>query len=401
MNSSLTDNAQGNAVAVPLLDLKLQYASIKGELDAAMLGVAASQQFILGSEVEKLEIEIAAYSRAPFAVGCASGSDALLLALMALDVKAGDEVLCPSYTFFATAGAISRLGGVPVFADIDPATYNMDPRAARNAAKKCKRLKAIIPVHLFGLCADMPAYESLACDLGVPLIEDAAQAIGSEDETGRRAASIGAIGCLSFFPSKNLGCFGDGGMVTAKDALTAEKMRVMRVHGMQPKYFHKYVGINSRLDALQAAVLRVKLKYLDAWTLGRQRNAQVYNALFSAAGALESGTPFSATEFPLRIPKAFTKARHIYNQYILRVPADKREALREDLKQKNIGTEVYYPLPLHRQECFADLGYAIGSLPESEAAANETVALPIYPDLTREQLEHVARSVISFLGRKN
>jgi dTDP-4-amino-4,6-dideoxygalactose transaminase len=386
---------------VPLLDLKLQYASIKAELDAAMLEVAANQQFILGSEVEKLESEIASYSRSPHAIGCASGSDALLVALMALGVKVGDEVVCPSYTFFATAGAISRLGAIPVFADIDPASYNMDPVAARAVIQRCKRLKAIIPVHLFGLCADMVAYENIARENNVPLIEDAAQAIGSDDAAGRRAGSIGTMGCLSFFPSKNLGCFGDGGMITTRDPELAEKMRVLRVHGMQPKYYHKYIGINSRLDALQAAVLRVKLKYLDAWTERRIKNAAIYQSTFIEAGAQDSRTPISTGGFPLRVPYAIPGARHIYNQYIIRVPANRRDALRDDLKQQNVGTEIYYPLPLHRQECFAGLGYAAGSLPHSEAAAAETIALPIFPELTPEQLNHVAAAIIRFLSKRD
>jgi dTDP-4-amino-4,6-dideoxygalactose transaminase len=401
VKSTLPEKATTTEMKVPLLDLKLQYASIKAELDAAMLGIAASQQFILGSEVEKLENELASYSRSPHAIGCASGSDALLLALMALGVKAGDEVVCPSYTFFATAGAISRLGAFPVFADIDPATYNMDPLAAREAVQRCKRLKAIIPVHLFGLCADMAAYEKIAREFKAPLIEDAAQAIGSEDAAGRRAGSIGMLGCLSFFPSKNLGCFGDGGMITTNDPALAESMRVLRVHGMQPKYYHKYIGINSRLDALQAAVLSVKLKYLDAWTAGRIKNAGIYQSAFIEAGAQDSRTPISAGGFPLRVPYAIPGARHIYNQYIIRVPANRRDALRDYLKLQNVGTEIYYPLPLHRQECFSDLGYAAGSLPHSEAAAAETIALPIFPELTSEQLNHVAAAIIRFLSKRD
>jgi dTDP-4-amino-4,6-dideoxygalactose transaminase len=390
-----------SSVTVPLLDLKAQYAAHKSELDAAMWRVAESQYFILGPEVEALEAEIATYTRTPHAIGCASGSDALLLALMALDIKPGDQVLCPSYTFFATAGAVSRLGAIPVFADIDPVTYNLDPQSARQAASRCKRLKALIPVHLFGLCADTTAFEELARELKVPMIEDAAQAIGSEDSRGRSAGSVGAMGCFSFFPSKNLGCFGDGGMITTRDAGLAEKMSVLRIHGSKPKYYHKVVGINSRLDALQAAVLRVKLKFLDQWTTGRQRNAATYNELFSAAGAQMSDVPLSKGGFPLRLPKPPpSPARHIYNQYIIRVPKEQRDPLREDLKRERIGTEVYYPLPLHRQECFADLGYEVGTLPHTESAANETLALPIYPELSHEQLKHVADAVIKFLGSR-
>jgi len=387
------------SVTVPLLDLKAQYASIKTELDEAMLRVAGTQYFILGPEVEALEAEIARYSSSPYAIGCASGSDALLLALMALGIGEGDEVICPSYTFFATASAVSRVGARPVFADIDPATYNLDPQAVRSAARTCKRLKAIIPVHLFGLCADLTAFESIAREFSVPLIEDAAQAIGSEDSRGRRAGSVGAMGCFSFFPSKNLGGFGDGGMLTTANVAWAETLNVIRVHGSKPKYFHKVIGINSRLDALQAAVLRVKLKYLDGWTARRQKNASIYDTLFTAAGAKHSGQPLSSGGgFPLRIP--FTPplpVRHIYNQYIIRVPAALRDPLREELKAKQIGNEVYYPLPLHRQECFAYVGCKEGALPHSELAAKETLALPIYPELSRAQLEHVASAIIQYL----
>lgn len=386
------------SITVPLLDLKAQYASLKSELNAAMLKVVESQYFILGGEVETLESKIASYCKTSHAVGCASGSDALLLALVALDVKAGDEVLCPSYTFFATAGAVSRLGATPVFVDIDPTTYNMDPAAAKKVAAKCRRLKAIIPVHLFGLCTDMAPIENLARDLNVPLIEDAAQAIGSEDSRGKRAASMGKIGCLSFFPSKNLGGFGDGGMVTTNDAGLAEKMAILRVHGSKPKYVHRVVGFNSRLDALQAAVLNVKLKYLDGWTSARQRNASIYNQFFSDAGAQTSDVPLSDGGFPLRIPKTpAPPARHIFNQYIIRVPAPKRDQLREQLTRNSIGTEVYYPIPLHRQECFASHQLSPENLIHSENAANETVALPIYPELSHDQLEHVANSIITFL----
>ena len=402
------------SVSVPLLDLKAQYASIKAEIAAALLRVVESQHFILGPEVEGLEAEIAKYCHTPHAIGCASGSDALLLALMALNVKPGDQVLCPSYTFFATAGAISRLGAIPVFADIDPATYNLDPRAARQAAARCQRLKAILPVHLFGLCADMPAFEELAAELKVPLVEDAAQAIGSADSRGRQAGTVGAIGCYSFFPSKNLGCFGDGGMMATSDPALAEKLRVLRVHGSKPKYYHKVVGVNSRLDALQAAVLRVKLKYLDSWTAARQKNAAYYDSAFRKAGALDSSAPLAPHPtlspggrgqgegggLPLRIPlPAPAPARHIYNQYVIRVPASQRDGLREHLKRQNIGTEIYYPLPLHRQECFQNLGLGEGSLPHSEAAARETLALPVYPELSTEQMQHVVQTVTDFLGR--
>jgi len=390
-----------HTVKVPLLDLKAQYAGIKAEITAALLRVVESQHFILGPEVEGLEAEIAQYCHTPHAIGCASGSDALLLALMALNVRAGDEVICPSYTFFATAGAISRLGAVPVFTDINPATYNLDPGDARQAAARCQRLKAILPVHLFGQCADMPALEELAAEFKVPLVEDAAQAVGSADPRGRQAGTIGAIGCYSFFPSKNLGCFGDGGMLATADSGLAERLRVLRVHGSKPKYYHKVLGVNSRLDALQAAVLRVKLKHLDSWTAGRQRNAATYDNAFCAAGARSSDVPLAAGGLPLRIPlPAQAPARHIYNQYVIRVPAALRDGLREQLKNQSIGTEIYYPLPLHRQECFQELGYGEGSLPHSEAAARETLALPVYPELSTEQLQYVAQTATDFLRRK-
>jgi len=388
-----------DGIQVPLLDLKAQYASIRTEINDAISRVVESQMFILGPEVVALEKELATYCNVPHAIGCASGSDALLLALMALGVKEGDEVICPSYTFFATAGAIARIGAIPVFADIDPVTYNMCAESTRLAAKNCKRLKAIIPVHLFGQCANMIAFEKLAGELGVPLIEDAAQAIGSQDTRGISAGKMSVVSCFSFFPSKNLGCFGDGGLVCSLDNKIADSLRVLRVHGSQPKYYHKVIGVNSRLDALQAAVLRVKLKRLDEWTMGRQRNAQIYDKLFSTAGAQTSTIPLSNGGIQLRTPQpAEGNSRHIYNQYVIRVPANKRDLLIKQLKEKNIGSEIYYPLPLHRQECFEYLGMKDGTLPESESAARETLALPIYPELNQQQIEHVANSVVQSLG---
>jgi dTDP-4-amino-4,6-dideoxygalactose transaminase len=385
-------------VKVPLLDLKGQYKAIQAELDAALHRVVDSQHFILGPEVEALEREIAQYTKVPHAAGCASGSDALLLALMVLDVKPGDEVICPAYTFFATAGSIARLGAVPVFADLDPATYNVDPRSVREAASRCRHLKAILPVHLYGQCADLEALEELAREFHAPLVEDAAQALGSEDGQGRRAGSVGLIGCFSFFPSKNLGGFGDGGMLTTSDAGLAEKLRVIRVHGSKPKYYHKVVGLNSRLDALQAAILRVKLKYLDGWTAGRQRNAAYYDQAFRAAGAQDSPVPLNGGGLPLRIPRAARgKARHIYNQYVIRVPAARRDALIAHLRSRDVGTEIYYPVPLHLQECFRHLGGERGALPHSEAAARETLALPVYPELTEAQRDHVVHAVLEYL----
>ena len=386
-------------ITVPLLDLKAQYATIKDDIADAIRNVLETQRFIMGPQVTALEEEIAAYSGTKHGIGCASGSDAILLALMAVGVGAGDEVICPSYTFFATAGSIHRLGAKPVFADIDPVTYNIDPAAIREAAGRCRRLKAIIPVHLFGQAADMDAILAVGEEFGVPIIEDAAQAIGTSDVNGIPTGSRGLIGCFSFFPSKNLGAYGDGGICTTNDEAIAELIGILRVHGGKPKYYHRVVGMNSRLDALQAAILRVKLKYLDEWTRGRQANAAWYDRHFAAAGARTSAVPLEEGDgLVLRTPQpAPRSARHIYNQYVIRVPADVRDGLREKLKRKNIGTEIYYPVPLHLQECFAYLGYKKGDLPHSESAADETIAIPIYPELTEAQRTHIARTAIAFI----
>jgi dTDP-4-amino-4,6-dideoxygalactose transaminase len=384
---------------VPFLDLTRQYESVRAEIDAAIHRVVVGQRFILGPEVEALEQDIATYCQARFAVGCASGSDALLLALMALGVEAGDQVLCPSYTFFATAGAISRLGARPVFADIDPSTYNVAPEAARRAADSCDHLKALIPVHLFGRACDVDSFLALGEELGVPVVEDAAQAIGAEDARGRRCGSRGAVGCFSFFPSKNLGGYGDGGMVTTDDETLAERMRVLRVHGAKPKYYHRVVGMNSRLDALQAAIIRVKLGQLDTWTESRQRHAATYDAAFRDAGARVSGEPEEAGRLPIAIPRpAPSAARHVYNQYVIRVPGAVRDDLRIHLREREIGSEVYYPLGLHEQGCFAELGYRRGDLPETERAAAETLALPIFPELSEDQQTLVISAVLEFLS---
>lgn len=387
-------------ITVPLLDLKAQYVTIKDEIKAAIERVVESQHFIMGPDVADLEKAIAGYVGAKFAIGCASGSDAIMLAMMALGIGRDDEVICPSYTFFATGGYITKVGAKPVYAEIDPVTYNIDPDSVRGLAKKCKRLKAIMPVHLFGQAADMDAMMALGKELGVPIVEDAAQAIGTRDEQGVRVGTRGAIGCFSFFPSKNLGAFGDGGIVTTSDAALADKLSILRVHGGKPKYYHKVIGVNSRLDSIQAAVLKVKLNYLDGWSKGRQANAAHYDKAFKAAGALTSAMPLaSGASLPLRTPHpAPPKAWHIYNQYVIRVPAEMRDPLRNHLTELKIGTEVYYPVPLHLQECFAYLGYRKGDLAESESAANETIALPIYPELTKAQLDHVASSVIQYVG---
>ena len=365
---------------VPLLDLKAQYAAIKAEVDAGIAEVLASQRFILGPKVEQCEKEIARYSACSYAVGMSSGSDALVACLMAENIGTGDEVITTPYTFFATAGAIARLGATPVFVDIDPATYNLD--VAQIESRITARTRAIIPVHLYGQMADMDAVMRVASKRALVVIEDAAQAIGAEYK-GRRAGSVGHYGCFSFFPSKNLGAGGDAGMVVTNDAQRREKLLCLRDHGSQPKYYHKIIGGNFRLDALQAAIICAKLPHLDEWTAARQHNAAKYNQLFA-----ESGLPISTP--------AVVTDRHIFNQYVIRV--SKRDELQAYLKQKGVGTEVYYPVPLHLQECFAYLGHKPGAFPESERAAKETLALPIYPELTQPQLQYVAACVREFVA---
>ena len=387
---------------VPLLDLQAQYKTIRDELREAMDRVAESQHFILGPEVEALEREIAAYSQCEFGVGVSSGSDALLVALMAIDLKPGDEVVMPPYTFFATAGAVARLGGKPVFADIDPLTYNVDPAAIEKVLTD--RTRAIIPVHLYGQMADMGPIMEFANQHNLHVIEDAAQAIGSEWHS-RRAGSIGHFGCFSFFPSKNLGGFGDGGMVTTNDPELADRLKLLRNHGYRPKYYNKVVGGNFRLDAIQAAVLRVKLKYLDQWTAARQRNAELYRELFEKAemsipqsylqsdsddGATSNLAALSGVVLPTEAPDV----RHIYNQFVIR--SGRRDELMAFLKARKIGTEIYYPVPMHMQECFAYLGHRTGNFPASERAADETLALPIYPELNDGMLATVVEAVADF-----
>lgn len=393
-------------MTVPLLDLKAQYASIKAEIAEALEEVLESQWFIMGPKIVELEKAIAAYCRTEFAVGCASGSDAILLALMANDVGPDSEIICPAYTFFATAGSISRLAARPVWVDIDPVTYNMDPDLTRQAAQKCKNLKAIMPVHLYGQAADLDAFLKIGQEFSVPIIEDAAQAIGTRDPSGTPAGSRGQIGCFSFFPTKNLGGYGDGGIVTTNDEALAESMSILRVHGGKPKYHHHVRGINSRLDALQAAVLLVKLRHLESWHEQRRSNAETYDRLFHEAGAMTSATPLTGAGdgggggFPLRTPQQpESPATHIFNQYVIRVPGEIRDSLREHLRESGVGTEIYYPIPLHLQKCYADIGGREGDLPESEAAARETLALPIYPELTTRQIEYVAGTTISFVSQ--
>jgi dTDP-4-amino-4,6-dideoxygalactose transaminase len=377
---------------VPLLDLKGQYQSIKNEMTPVLTEVIESQLFILGPNVEKLEADIARYCGAPYAVGVTSGSDALLLALMAMDIAPGDRVITTPYTFFATAGSICRIGAVPLFVDIDPDTFAIDPVKIRAllerlpAAERC-RVKAIMPVHLYGQCADMPEIMEIARQYDLKVIEDAAQALGAAitvDGAERKACSIGDFGCISFFPSKNLGCFGDGGMVTATDEQFAKKLKSLRMHGQTHTYHHQYIGMNGRLDALQAAVLLVKLPHLDSWAAGRQKNAALYEKLFAEAGLLEFITP----------PVKRADRSHVYNQFIIRAKA--RDALKEHLDRNGIGTAVYYPLCLHLQDCFSFLGGTQGDYPEAEKASQETLALPVFPELKREQIEYVVEQIAAF-----
>jgi dTDP-4-amino-4,6-dideoxygalactose transaminase len=348
---------------------------------AAISRVVESQKFILGEEVERFEAEAAAYCGVRHAIGCASGSDALLLALKALDIGPGDEVLTVPYTFFATAGAVSLAGARPVFVDVEPGTFNIDVSQVARVLDRHSKIRAILPVHLFGGCADMDALNQLAESRGLPVIEDAAQAIGAEYK-GRRAGSLGTIGCFSFYPTKNLGAFGDGGLCTTNDDALAARLRALRVHGRTDTYFHKWVGTASRLDALQAAILSVKLRYLDRWSDARARNAAQYSGLLA-------GTPLA-----LPCPATY-QTRHIYNQFVIRCSRD-RDGLQKHLKAHGVGTAVYYPVPLHRQPCYAELDYAEGAFPVSEELAHTTLALPIYPELTPAQVEHVAGAIRSF-----
>lgn len=374
---------------VPLLDLNAQHQPIRKDLLAAMERVLDKGDFILGGEVKRLEEQVAAYCQTQYGVGVSSGTDALLVAAMALGIGQGDEVITTSFSFFATSAIISRLGAKPVFVDIDPVTYNLDPSKVEKAITS--KTRAIIPVHLYGQCADMEPILAVAAKHGIKVIEDAAQAIGAEYRDGRRAGSMGQVGCLSFFPSKNLGAFGDGGMVVTNDEALADKIRLLRIQGGRPKYYHKVIGGNFRLDTLQASVLNVKLPHLDRWTSMRQQNALRYEELFHKAGSPEKAG--------LCLPKAVYRDQkvshyHIYNQFILRVP--NRDGLRTFLTEKGIGTEIYYPMPLHLQECYKDLGYQEGNLPVAEAACKETVGLPIYPELTQQQQELVVESIHEF-----
>ncbi len=374
---------------VPLLDLKAHHEPIKTEIFSVFEDVFRSQYFILGPEVKKLEAEIAAYCNTGYAIGVSSGTDALLIALMSLGIGPGDEVITTPYTFFATAGVITRVGATPVFVDIDPVTYNIAPEKIENAITS--KTKVIMPVHLYGQVVEMDPILEIAEKYQLKIVEDAAQAIGAEDRNGKRAGSMGDLGCFSFFPSKNLGALGDGGMVVTNDADLADRVLKMRVHGGHPKYHHKMIGGNFRLDSIQAGVVSVKLKYLDRWTAKRQENAKYYAELFRESGLIsKTGLSLPETVYS----ETACKHYHIYNQFVLRV--DDRDNLRSFMTKEEIGTEIYYPIPLHLQECFSHLGYKEGDFPESEKAAKETLALPIYPELTQEMQRMVMEGIRQF-----
>jgi len=390
---------------VPLLDLKLQYNSLKKELDEALLKVAESQYFILGPEVDKMEKAFCSYLKCEYALGVSSGTDALLIALMAIDIKPGDEVIVPAYSFFATAGVVARLNALPVFTDVDPVTFNIDPVDFEK--KITSKTKAVIPVHLYGQSCDMESIIKIAKKHNVKIVEDAAQAIGVQYKDGRCVGTIGDIGCFSFFPSKNLGGFGDGGLVTTNNKELGEKLKILRVHGGHPKYYHKIIGGNFRLDAIQAAVISVKLPHLDGWSEARRKNARLYNKFFiDAKLAEETGHISFDDKNEILLPEAIYKSEilnpkseipnyHIYNQYIIRT--QKRNEVREFLKNNNIGTEIYYPVPFHLQECFTYLGYKKGEFPVSESAADTSLALPIFPELTEEQIKYVVDKIGEFI----
>jgi len=385
---------------VPLLDLKPQYHSLKKELDDAVLRVAESQYFILGPEVENMEKKFSEYLNCKYAIGVSSGTDALLLALMAIDIQPGDEVIVPTYSFFATAGVVARLNAIPVLTDMDPVTFNIDPEDIKK--KITPKTKAIIPVHLYGQSADMEPIMKIAKEKNIFVIEDAAQAIGTEYKDGKCVGTIGDIGCFSFFPSKNLGGYGDGGLVTTNNDDIANMLRIKRVHGGEKKYYHKVIGGNFRIDALQSAVLRVKLPHLDNWSKQRRANADYYNEQFKKAGLSEEpGKTKFDDKNKVLLPKAVyrnadsLKNYHIYNQYIIRV--QERDELKKFLSENEIGNEIYYPVPFHLQDCFANLNHSKGDFPESEKASETSLAIPIYPELIKEQQEFVVQKIREFI----
>jgi dTDP-4-amino-4,6-dideoxygalactose transaminase len=386
---------------VPLLDLKPQYLLLKKELDEAILKVAESQYFILGPEVEKMEKSFCNYLNCERTIGVSSGTDALLLALMGIGIGPGDEIIVPTYSFFATAGVVARLNARPVFVDSDPVTFNIDPLQIEK--KITKNTKAIIPVHLYGQSCEMDKIMEIANSRNLKVVEDAAQAIGVQYKDGRFVGTIGDVGCFSFFPSKNLGCFGDGGLNVTNDEKLGEYLHILRVHGAYPKYYHKFIGGNFRIDAIQSAVINVKLPHLDGWSEQRRKNAETYNKLFMEAGlAEETGKTKFDEKNKVLLPKSVykdsgVKNYHIFNQYIIRVA--KRDELRKFLSENEIGNEIYYPVPFHLQECFANLGYRKGDFPVAEFAANTSIALPIYPELSRDQIEFVVSKIKEFIKK--
>jgi dTDP-4-amino-4,6-dideoxygalactose transaminase len=386
MTTHRIDSIGKPTTSVPLLDVGRGNGPLREEILAALAQVVDSGRFLFGPDVQQLERTLAAVSGTEHAVACASGSDALLLALMALGIGAGDEVIVPSFTFFATASAAWRLGAKPVFVDIEPGTFNIDPAQVERAITPAT--KAIIPVHLFGQCANMDAIGELAARHRLPVIEDTAQAIGAKHR-GRPAGSLGTVSCLSFYPTKNLGGFGDGGMLTTNDAALAARLRLFAGHGMSPRYYHQVVGINSRLDTLQAAVLNVKLTRLAAWTNARKVNARRYHDLLSSAGLERS----------LALPQCDANCEHVWNQYTVRVSGGRRDAVKAQLAEAGVASEIYYPVPLHLQECFRSLGYREGSLPETERAAREVLSLPIFPELTADEQYTVVERLTQILGR--
>lgn len=389
---------------VPLLDLKAQFNTIREEIKKKLDEVIESQYFILGKEVQEIERKVSEYVGTKYAIGVSSGTDALLIALMAIDLKPGEEVILPSYSFFATAGVVARMNAVPVFADINPYTFNINPLDIEK--RITEKTRAIIPVHLYGQSCEMNEIINIAKKYNLKIIEDAAQAIGTQYKDGKKVGSIGDIGCFSFFPSKNLGCFGDGGIVTTNDDELGEKLRILRVHGSKPKYYHKIIGGNFRLDEIQAAVLNVKFQYLDSWSAKRRENAELYTKLFIEAGLSEQeGKLVYNEKNTVLLPKAMYKGYkdpsgneiinyHIYNQYVIRVR--ERDSLKKFLTENEIGTEIYYPVPFHRQECFKYLNCDLNSYPISDDSANSTLALPIYPELKTEQIQYVVDKISEF-----
>jgi dTDP-4-amino-4,6-dideoxygalactose transaminase len=388
MNASSSSSRADRVESVPLLDVNRGTAPLRDEILAAIAQVCDSGRFLHGPEVRQLEQSVAQLCQTKHAIGCASGSDALLLSLMALEIGPGDEVIVPSFTFFATASAVWRVGAQIVFADIDPVTFNVDPNSVENAITSSTR--AIIPVHLFGQCADMDALQDIAGRHKLAIVEDAAQAIGAR-HGHRPAGSIGDVGCFSFYPTKNLGGFGDGGMLTTNDDTLAEKLRLLANHGMNPRYYHSVVGINSRLDSIQAAVLNVKIRHLSDVAQRRRANAERYGQMFADRGLQNM----------IELPSESANCHHVWNQFAIRVRDGRRDALRRYLAERNIGTEIYYPVPLHLQVCFASLGYGEGSLPETERAAREVLNLPIFPELTAREQEAVVGAIASYFARSH